>query len=404
MQHLYCLMEKIQSASYRITTFFISASLVLVIFIAYAELSDIAATAATQKSNKIALEKTVNESGKKQGKPSPAMMQMPPVNVEAITAKKESLGEDIKTVGTLYSNESVEISSEVPGKIAKINFKNGDSVKEGQILFELENSVERAELNKAKANVNLVRNNVNRYSKLVKTGASSKLQVEDAVANLKLARASVEAAKARLEKTKIKAPFEGKIGIRNVSPGDFINVGDILVTLDQTAPLKVRFSAPGKFINQINKGDLISFSNSVSDITYSAKIDSIDSRVNETNRGVNIEAIAENKQGKLYPGQFVDINISLGDKRESVTIPAQAVVPFGNKNFVYKVADGFATKQEIEIGRRSVNMVEVKKGIKEGEQIVTAGHQKLQDGSKVQASDPIYVELNFMSEEKKLVK
>lgn len=397
-------MEKIQSASYRITTFFISASLVLVIFIAYAELSDIAATAATQKNNKIDLEKTVNESDKKPANFNPAMMQMPPVNVEAITAKKESLGEDIKTVGTLYSNESVEISSEVPGKIVKINFKNGDLVKEGQILFELENSVERAELNKARANVNLIRNNVNRYSKLVKTGASSKLQVEDAIANLKLAKASVEAARARLEKTKIKAPFEGKIGIRNVSPGDFINVGDILVTLDQTTPLKVRFSAPGKFINQINKEGDILFSNSVSKEIFTAKIDSIDSRVNKTNRGVDIEAIAENKQGKLYPGQFVDITIPLGKKRESVTIPAQAIVPFGSKNFVFKVEDGSVKKQEVKIGSRSVNMVEIKDGVFEGEEIVTAGHQKLQDGAKVQVSDPIYVELNFMGEEKKLVK
>jgi membrane fusion protein (multidrug efflux system) len=399
-------MEKIYELSQKIITFCLSASAVLLIFIAYAELSDIMASAATEGAKETVEKQVKPEEQNKsqpQAKAAPAANGGFSVKVEAIEATEEATEDNIKTVGNILSSESVEIKPEISGKIAKINFINGSAVEANQTLFEIDNSVQLAELNKAKANENLVANNVNRFSKLVKSGAVSKTQLDEAIAQLRVARAETEYATAMLEKTRIKAPFAGIVGIRKVSYGDYVTAGELLVDIDQVSPLKIHFSIPEKYIDKFAIDSEIKFQNSSQpDKLFTAKITSVDSRISETNRGINIEAITMNEESLLFPGQFVTVTLPLGKKRNSILIPSQSVVSFGKKNYVFKVVNGVAEKYEVTLGKRTIDKVEILEGVMAGETVVTAGHQKLQHGVPVRVIEPLFVKLNFMNEEQKI--
>lgn len=314
---------------------------------------------------------------------------MPPMKVEGTESTVESLAEQLNIVGTLTSNESVTISSEISGRITAIPFKEGQEVKKGAVLFKLDDSVQRADLAKAMANLQLAQNNVKRYAGLIESGAISKVQYEQSQADLNLGTANIDLAKANLNKTTIRAPFAGVAGIRQVSMGDVVQNGQKLVNLEQMMPIRVLFSAPEKYLPQIKTGAKISIVNeSYPTDKFTGEIFAIDPRIDPTNRSISVQATSPNDSRKLYPGQFVSITMPLESTREAVVIPDQALVPEGTIISVFLVVDGKAKKTPIKTGLRANNKVEITSGVNKGDMVITAGQLKIQDGMLVHVAPP----------------
>ena len=323
------------------------------------------------------------------------------VKVETVKAEKKSVSQDIKTSGTLLANESVMLSSEVTGRVTEIPFKEGSEVKKGTTLFKLDSSVQLAQLSQAQANLELSQNNVNRFSELQKSGAISKVKLEEAQAELNSAKANVQLAQANLAKTTIRAPFDGLVGIRKVSVGDVIANGQQLVNVEQINTMRVKFTVPEKYISVLKAGQDVAFKNETSgEDSYTAKITAIEPKIDIETRSVAVQAIAENKEKKLYSGQFVEVTLSAQKHDDATVIPDQALISLGEKYFVFKVENDAAKKVEVTVGLRANSEAEILSGINAGDVVVTAGHQKLQDGVPVRVAEPTIVTKTPPSEEK----
>lgn len=331
----------------------------------------------------------------------PGKPAMPPVTVEVVTVAKETLAQNISAVGTVMSNEAVEIRSEVTGRVEQIHFKDGATIKTGQPIITLEDSVQQAELNRAQADVELKRNNVKRAKELTTKGFASEVRLEEAQAEYKLAQATVELAKANLAKTRIVAPFSGKLGIRRVSPGDYVSPGEVLVNLDQMEKVKIEFTVPERYLPQVKVGSEVALtSDARPGQPLKAKINAIESRIAEQNRSIQIQALADNKDAALYSGQFVQVSLPLAQQQAGLVVPDQSLVPIGNQVFVFRVKDDAVEKVVVKTGARTQSKAQIIEGLQEGDVIVSAGQQRLQDGAKVAPRAPTAVEPSTMPEEK----
>jgi membrane fusion protein (multidrug efflux system) len=311
------------------------------------------------------------------------------IHVEATTVTLGSLTQSINAVGNLISNESVEIKTEIDGRVASIAFKDGQEVKAQDPLFVLDDSVQQAELAKAKANMVLATNNVKRAKTLAKSGFTSKVGLEESQAELNLARANVQLAEANLAKTVIRAPFDGVVGIRKVSPGDIVSRQTALVSIDQYSPIKVEFSVPERYLPDIKIHTPIKLrSETQTGRDIPATISAIDSRVGEASRGIRVQAISDNADRALFPGQFVTIHLDFTENVPMPLIPDQALITNANEVFVYLVKDGAVKKQKVTVGSRGNDSAIITDGVKPGDMVVTAGQQKLTDGTKVKVSAP----------------
>ncbi|MBN8531184.1 MAG: efflux RND transporter periplasmic adaptor subunit, partial [Alphaproteobacteria bacterium] len=230
-------------------------------------------------------------------------------------------------------------------------------------------------------------------------GFSSKMQLDEAQAQLNLAKANVQLAEANLAKTVIRAPFDGTAGIRKVSLGDYVSPGEVLVNLDQTEKLKLQFTIPERYLSEIKAGSEVEFAVDAQGSVFRSTVDAIESRISAQNRSIQVQAIVDNVDNQLYPGQFVNVTLPIAKREAAVLVPDQALVPMGNKTFVFKVADGKAQKIEVQPGLRANSKAEIVAGLAAGDVVVTAGQQKLQDGASVRVSEPTAVSVTRMNEE-----
>lgn len=331
---------------------------------------------------------------------APPAGEMPPVVVEAVTVESSNLSQNISASGSVYSNESADIRPEISGRIAKIHFHDGQSVKKGDLLFTLDDSVQKAELERARANMELAKNNVSRAKDLSKKGYTSEVRYEEAVAEQRLAIANVELAKANMDKATIRAPFDGVLGLRRVSPGDFVNTDTVMINLDQTTKVKIEFSIPERFLPKLKKNTEVTLTtDAYKGENFTAKVAAFESRVDQKNRSIMVQAVAENPKNKLVAGQFVEVRLPISEKESALVIPDQALVPIGANNYVFVVQDGAVKKIDVKTGARTQSKVEILEGLNQGDVIVTAGQQKLQDGAKVATKEPTTVKVNPMPEE-----
>jgi membrane fusion protein (multidrug efflux system) len=306
------------------------------------------------------------------------------VPVETAVARPDTASSVIEAIGSLLSDESVQISSEVAGRIADIAFKEGQGVEAGDILVRLDDAVARAELADAKARLELAGANYERTRSLAKTGSATERAQDEAKSALATARAAVELIEVRLEKLAIKAPFPGTAGIRNVSVGAYVTPGSPIANLEKIDELKADFKVPETFLSRIEVGQAIEVSvDALPGRTFPGKVYAIDPMVDVNGRALTIRARVPNPDQVLRPGLFARVKIQAGDEQEVVTVPEEAVVPQGKDNIVFKVVDGRAVATTVSLGARKAGGVEITKGIEPGQTVVTAGHSRLRDGSPV---------------------
>ena len=313
-------------------------------------------------------------------KPAPAA----PVFVETAPVRVGTVTRDITAVGTLLSNESVMIKPEITGRISEIFFKEGDQVQRGARLVALDDSVYRAELAQAEARIDLQRRNNSRAVELFDRKVATERTRDEAVAAMRTAEADLALARARLDKTRINAPFKGVLGLRRVSVGDYVNPGQDIVNLEDIDPIKVDFRVPESALRLLRVGQAIELQvDAFPGQTFQGQVYAIDPQVDVQGRSVVIRARVPNPDGHLKPGLFARVGLIVERRENAMLVPEQSVVPLEGRSAVFRVIDGTARLTEVQLGQRRAGQVEVVQGLKAGEVVITAGHLKVRDGVRV---------------------
>jgi membrane fusion protein, multidrug efflux system len=305
------------------------------------------------------------------------------VAVVAIPARRESISVGIEALGTANANEAVDVSSKTSNIVTAIHFNDGQPVRAGDVLVELDRAQASAELAGATADYTESVSSFNRSRDLVATAALSKAQHEQLEATMKANEARVAAARAKVADTYIRAPFSGRVGLRRVSLGKLINPGTVITTLDDTSSIKVDFSVPDIYVSSLREGlQLVARSTAWPGRDFAGRVTSVDSRIDPVTRAVTVRALLPNKDSALKPGMYLTVVLAR-EQRQALLIPEEALVPEQARQFVYVVANGRVNKREVQIGRRAPGRVEVAQGLEEGERVVTEGTLKLREGTPV---------------------
>lgn len=290
----------------------------------------------------------------------------------------------VSAVGSLRSRDSVMLRPEVTGRIVEINFDEGGKVTKGQVLVRLDDSVVKAQLQQAQANLSLASSQYRRAVELTKQGFISKQARDESASQLKVQQAAAALAKAHLDKTAIRAPFDGLIGLRNVSVGDYVSPGIDLVPIESIDPLNVDFRVPEQFLGRVREGIKLALRfDALPGQVREGVVGAISPLVDVGGRSILLRADVPNADGALRPGMFARVQLQFADDR-ALVVPEAALAPSGQSQYVFRVAEGHASRVEVIIGQRRAGQVEVVSGLKEGDDIVVSGLQKITDGSAVE--------------------
>jgi membrane fusion protein, multidrug efflux system len=309
---------------------------------------------------------------------------MPPMPVEAVPVKIGAVARSVTAVGSLLSSESVVIRPEIAGRIAEITFQEGQRITKGAILVRLDDSIARATLAQAQASIAFSRAELSRADQLVRQNTGPIRTREQAAAKLLADEATVQLAKAQLDKQVLTAPFDGVLGLRKVSVGDFVQSGKDIVNLEAIDTLKLDFRVPEMFLTAVKIGQTVKIAvDAFAGRSFDGEVYAIDPLIDVNGRAVVIRARVANPDGALRPGLFARVALTLTVVPDAVLIPEQAIVAFGKEQFVFKVVDGKVAQTKVTLGERRNAEVEITQGLKVGDVVVTAGQLKIRDGSPV---------------------
>lgn len=317
---------------------------------------------------------------------APAALAERPPRVEVVQPERALVRDELVTFGSLRSDESTMIRPEVDGRVASLQFREGQAVKAGDLLVSLDDAIARAELAQARANLDLADKSFERTQMLFKRGASNAQTLDEAQSQLQAARASLALAQARLDKTQIRAPYDGVLGLRLVSVGDYLSAGDDIVNLEVLDPLKVDFRIPQKAVSQVRLGQAIELSlDAYPGERFRGEIIALNPRLDEVGRSQALRAQVANADQRLKPGQFVKVSVILAERPQALLIPEEAVMPLGQLLFVNLVVDGKVERRQIRLGQRQRGKAEVVEGLDGSETLISAGWQKVAPGREVRS-------------------
>lgn len=309
------------------------------------------------------------------------------VDVITAEAKIQPLGVEIEAVGTARANESVEVTSKASNTITAIRFEEGDRVRKGDVLVELDGAEARASLAEAEAALAESQNNFKRSRDLYTQQALSVSQLDLIEATLKGNQARVDVAKARLADTIIRASFAGKTGFRRVSVGSLVSPGTVITTLDDTSLIKLDFTVAETYLYALEKNLPVTATTAgLPGRLFSGKVSQIDSRVDPVSRSIAVRAELPNPKGELRPGMFMTVKLQ-GEVSPALLVPESAIVPEQGDVFVFVVENGEATRRAVKLGKRRPGVVEIVEGLKEHERVVIEGTQNLRDGGPVREQE-----------------
>ena len=320
--------------------------------------------------------------------------------VEVIQAKTMDLQDDAQSVGTLRSSQSVMLRPEVAGRVLALGFKDGAAVRKGQLLVQLDDTLQRAELKQAQAQVSIAQANYQRNQDLVTQNFVAQRVLEESGANLQVAQAQLALAQARLARMAVLAPFAGTAGLGQVSVGDYVRDGADLVNLQDLGSMELDFRLPEQYQHKLKTQQTVHLSvDALAGRAFKARIVAIDPLLDANGRSIAIRAQVANPSGELRPGMFARLNIVFSHNANAIVLPEQAIVPQGGKQFVINVVAAqdqagqtpppegvqwVSKRQEVQLGLRKDGMVQVLQGVSTGQTIVVAGQQRLQrDGTPV---------------------
>jgi membrane fusion protein (multidrug efflux system) len=315
----------------------------------------------------------------------PVLAQPPrAMPVEAVPVKLDTVSDEVTAVGSLLPEENVMIRSELAGRILTIHFSEGQQVQAHQTLITIDAAEYEAILAEDEATVKLNQLNFERTKDLVAKNLTSRQNFDEMRAKLDQSLAHQKLDQVRLEKTKILAPFTGILGLRNISQGAYLQVGQELVTLVNTSLVKLDFRIPEKYLSKIKMGQTVTVRvDAYPTQDFTGEVYALEPTVDEGTRTILLRARIPNSNSLLLPGMFARISLVLEKRQNAILVPEQAIVPIREDTFVFKIANGKAIMTKVTLGQRRTGDVEVLHGLNVTDKIVISGQLKLRDGVEV---------------------
>lgn len=310
----------------------------------------------------------------------------PAFTVNAIVATEKSTDVLLSSTGDVIAGEQIDLMSEVPGRITKIGFQEGREVSKGQLLIKLNDDVLRATIQRANQEENLLEEQVGRQEQLLEIKGISQEAYDIAQNNLLVKKSEIEMLQAQIDKTEIRAPFSGTVGLKYVSEGANITPSTRIASLQSVKPAKIEFSVPERYSPRMSIGQQISFTVSSIADTMQAEIYAIEPRIDATSRSLMIRALYPNTEGSLRPGAFANVFIRLPQAASVIEIPANALIPALQGAKVLLSKNGKVKEQIIKVGQRFENFVEVTEGLQPGDTVITSGILQLKPEMPVQVT------------------
>ncbi len=323
----------------------------------------------------------------------------PPSAVTTIVAERDTWPSTLNVIGTAEAIQGVTVSADLPGTVARINFESGKPVHAGDLLVELDTRQERAQLAAAEAQRDWARINFNRAQELVKQGVLAQTEYDNTSAQQKSTEAQVGEIRATIERKTIRAPFSGILGLRQVNLGQYLAAGQAIVPLQSLNPIYVNFGVPQQTAAQARVGRTLQVtSDNLPGDVFAGRVTAADSVVNEATRNIQMQATLANPNGKLHPGTFVQVKVTLGASSQVIALPASAInyAPYGDSVFVVTQLQDPKGKSYLGVRQQVVKVegsrgdqVAIISGINPGDEVVTSGVFKLRNGAAVQVNNKI---------------
>ena len=307
--------------------------------------------------------------------------------VKAHIVESEKLSNKVLTTGTMLANEEVELRSEVSGKITGIYFREGSYVNKGTLLIKIYDADLKAQLRRAESKVKLSEEKEFRQKKLRDGNLISQEEYDNTLGELNINKADYDLIKAQIEKTEIRAPFSGIVGLRSVSEGSYVTSSNIMARLQNLENIKVDFSIPERYSSHVKTGDDLQFNISGSSKIFEARVYAIEPKIDPATRTLKIRAICKSSYKELIPGAFANVELNLKETNNAILVPTVSIVPElkGQKVFIFK--NGTAVPQNVEIGIREEKRVQVLSGLIIGDTVITSGILQIRPNAKVTISE-----------------
>ena len=314
---------------------------------------------------------------------APVPTERSSLNVAIKILQPEKLMDKANLTGSFLPDEEVDLTFEASGKITDIFFKEGSFVKKGTLLAKVNDSPLLAELQKLEAQIPLAEDRVFRQNALLEKDAVSREAYEQVKTELEKLNADIDLVKARIAQTELRAPFDGMIGLRQVSEGNYVTPTGIIATLTKISPLKIEFSVNEKHSNYVNPGTPILFSATDNLNTYKAQVYAVESRIDAKTRTKKARAVYPNTDGKLNPGGTACVELIIHEIENAITVPNEAVIAEMGRDIVYVFSDGKAKLTEVIKGLRTESDIQILSGLQKNDTVIISGIMQLRDGLPV---------------------
>lgn len=315
-----------------------------------------------------------------QNKPSSAA-------ITAFIVKTEKLENSIYASGTVLANEEVELKPEIAGKIVQLNIKEDAPVSKGQLLVKINDAEYQAQLKKLKVECDLAETELTRAKELLKINGISQQDADVSENKVKSLKADMDYQQSLIAKTEIRAPFDGWVGLKNVSEGAYVTTTTVIANIQQINPLKLDFSVSERYFDQVKKGDKVVFTIDGIRKNLNGEVFAIEPKIDLATRTLKIRAICPNNQGTIFPGAFAHVQLALGDIDNAMMIPTEAIIPDMQGKKIFRLKDGKADYARVETGLRTEAKIQVTDGLSVGDTIVTTGIMQLKPGMAVKITD-----------------
>ncbi|NBC64905.1 MAG: efflux RND transporter periplasmic adaptor subunit [Bacteroidetes bacterium] len=309
------------------------------------------------------------------------------LEVEAVEMDYETIDDEIFSSGTIQANEVVELSAEASGIITDIYFEEGREVQEGDLLLKINDSELQAQKQRAEFRLTLAEQREERQRRLLERGGISQEDYDATLNEVNVLRSEIQLINAQIDKTEIRAPFSGVIGLKYVSVGSYIGPNTRIASLQEVDPIKIDFSVPERYISRVNVGDEILYSVQGVDSTFTGEVYAIEPRINTETRTLQIRAISENDEQLLYPGAFANITLILDEINDALMVPTISIIPGLNSQKVFVASDGVVQERIIRSGIRNSEKVQVIEGIEQGDIVLTTGLLQVRPGMEINITE-----------------
>jgi len=307
------------------------------------------------------------------GKPDPAKpKEAPPTAVDVIVAGVQALTNTVEANGNIVANEYVELHPEISGRITYLNVPEGHAIAQGTVIARINDADLQAQLSKSKVQLDLAQKTEDRYKQLLNVNGINQADYDNALNQVNSLKADIQYTQTLIDKTVIKAPFSGIVGLRQVSPGAFVTAANIIATIQQVSKVKIDFTIPEEYSNLIKKGSLVDVEvDAAQQIRKKAVVIATEPQVNQSTRNLKVRAVL--REGTANPGAFVKVFVDAGGNKKAIMIPTNSIIPEDKNNQVILVKNGRASFVNVKTGVRESNNVEIVSGIQTGDSVVVTG-------------------------------